>query len=218
MVYERITGQQALTDSAYSTVYELGWDGQRDTSKHDNFSMPSSDYAIYLINAVKFHCGQVFHLFDETTFMKHFTQFQAGEPNVDTLWYIHFLVILAFGKVFVTRRNETRKPPGADLFVQAMKMMPDLIYVYLQPVDSLIQCMEIFSCMALYLQCLDYRGPAYDMVSLAGIVNCPLLTHIDWSSSSLSARGGYAYKYGRPWIECTFRTEMSQRLVDDIHT
>lgn len=174
MVYERLTGQQALTDSAYSTVYELGWDGQRDSQKQDGFSTPSSDYAIYLINAVKFHCGQVFHLFDETTFMQHFARFQAGEPNIDSLWYIHFLVILAFGKVFVTRRNETRKPPGADLFTQAMKMMPDLIFVYVQPVESMIQCMEIFCCMALYLQCLDYRGPAYDMVSLSvfGRVQC----------------------------------------------
>lgn len=89
-------------------AYDLGWEGSARMTPYDSPAMPALDYAIYLINAVKFHCAQVFHLFDEKSFMSSLYEFyrnQQAEHVKRSLWYVHFLLILAFGKAFVTKRN-----------------------------------------------------------------------------------------------------------------
>lgn len=169
MAHERFTGQPLPTHSTPfdGTMYDLGWNGLRQGIVPDTTLLPSSDHALYLISAVKFHCGQHFHLFDEASFMQQFSEFQEGPmdaSSTQSLWYLHFLLILAFGKAFVARNNHGRKPPGADFFVQAMRLMPDITYLCTQPVEAV----EIFCCAALYLQCLDFRSPAYNHVCHLG--------------------------------------------------
>jgi len=168
MAHERLTGQPVPVQNTMfdGTMYDLGWNGQRDIVASDTAPLPSADYAIYLINAVKFHCGQIFHLFDEMSFMRRFHEFHATTTDSSRpkdLWYVHFLIILAFGKVFAARRNNARRPPGAELFVQAMKLKPDITYLHTQP----LQAVEILCCEALYLQCLDFRSAAYNVVGQA---------------------------------------------------
>lgn len=165
MAHERLTGQPAQLQSLLfdADQYDLGWDGHRDLLVEDTVFLPSPDHAIYLINTVKFHCGQLFHLFDEETFMRQFSDFHRSSvdpPKRKDLWYIHYLLILAFGKVFVARRTEGRKPPGADWFVQAMKLLPDVTFLHSQPIEAI----EVLCCKALYLQCLDFRGAAFNTV------------------------------------------------------
>ena len=148
------------------STYDLGWDGHRRTVAIDTSSLPTSDFAMFLINAVKFHCGRLFHLFDETLFMHYFTRFYedpGNEANYPRLWFIHFLLILAFGKAFIVGANKSRRPPGAELFVQGMQLLPDITGLYTDPVQSI----EILCCAALYLQCLDLRSAAYNVVSPA---------------------------------------------------
>jgi hypothetical protein len=157
-------------------MYDLGWDGQRDGSASEDPLLPSADYATYLINAVKFHCGQLFHLFDEGTFMRKFAEFNQNTSNSSKakgLWYVHFLILLAFGKVFVARQNDGCRPRGANYFVQAMKLMPDITFLHTQPV----QAVEILCCEALYLQCLDFRSAAYSVVRLPTLL-IPLFTEM----------------------------------------
>lgn len=166
MAYERVVGLPLpTTDMLFDgTMYDLGWDGMRDLAEPDTNILPSPDYAIYLINAVKFHCGQMFHLFDEETFMQQFSEFHAAPdhaPRPRTLWYVHYLLILAFGKAFVVQGNSSGPPPGAELFVQAMKLLPSVVFLSTQPIPSV----EILCCAALYLQCLDFRCSAYNTVS-----------------------------------------------------
>ena len=165
IVHERLTGVAAPTDtlSFDGTLYDLGWDGDRDVAA-DQHLIPSADYAMFLVNAVKFHCGQMFHLFDETTFMQGFRDYYDSSKvttNTHGLWYVHFLFILAFGKAFVARRKSPRKAPGSELYVQAIKLLPDIMFLIEQPV----QAVEILCCKALYLQCLDFRCAAYNVVS-----------------------------------------------------
>lgn len=168
MAHERLTGQPVPVQNTMfdGTLYDLGWNGQRDILTPDTTLLPSADYAIYLINAVKFHCGQMFHIFDEASFMRRFHEFHAAPADASRpkdLWYVHFLLILAFGKVFVARRNDARRPPGTDLFVHAMKLKPDITFLHTQPV----QAVEILCCEALYLQCLDFRSAAYNVIGQA---------------------------------------------------
>jgi hypothetical protein len=170
MSHERALGSPLRSDNLLfqGKVYDLGWNGQRSapSSPHiDSAILPTPDYAIYLINAVKFHCGQMFHLFDEESFMKRFTQFYdpaADKSTLLPLWYVHYLLVLAFGKAFLARSIKGRRPPGAELFVLAMKLLPDVTFLCTDPVESI----EILCCAALYLHSLDFRGPAYQLVSL----------------------------------------------------
>lgn len=165
LTHERAHGDLLPADNLLfdGCAYELGWDGRRDSIDVDAISLPTPDYALFLINAVKFHCGQLFHMFDEDVFMSCFHIFQRegqGREHCSVLWYIHYLLILAFGKALIGRTAVGRKVPGVDLYVQAMKMLPDIIFLRL---DAL-QASEILCCAALYLQCVDMRGAAYNTV------------------------------------------------------
>jgi proline utilization trans-activator len=165
MVHEKVHNTPLPTLSLLfeGSTYDLGWDGQRQ-SGDESPTLPTSDYALFLINAVKFQCGQLFHLFDERSFMTQFSKFHESERDSNDcslLWYIHYLFVLAFGKAFVVRTNKGRCPPGGDLFAHAMKILPDITYLCTEPLQSI----EILCCAALYLQCLDSRSAAYNLVS-----------------------------------------------------
>ncbi|RMY13700.1 hypothetical protein D0867_07377 [Hortaea werneckii] len=168
MVNEVVSGTPLPAPSLhppYST-YDLGWDGRRTSVSLDETALPTADFAMFLINAVKFHCGQLYHLFDEEHFMQHFRAHHAG-TKIDSadaeLWYVHYLLILAFGKAFIIRSSKGRRPPGADLFVHAMKLLPDITCLCTDPIQSI----EVLCCAALYLQCVDLRNPAYNLIGQA---------------------------------------------------
>ena len=167
MVHEKVHNTPLPTVSLLfeGATYDLGWDGRRQQSADETVALPTSDYALFLINAVKFQCGQLFHLFDERSFMTQFSNFHEADNelnNCSLLWYIHYLLVLAFGKAFVVRTNKGRCPPGGDLFVQGMKLLPDITYLCTEPLQSI----EVLCCSALYLHCLDLRSAAYHLVSL----------------------------------------------------
>ncbi|KAF2019448.1 Zn(II)2Cys6 transcription factor [Aaosphaeria arxii CBS 175.79] len=132
--------------------------------------IPGIDYAIYLINAVKFHCAQLVHLFDEDEFMTNLHNFYS-DPDTSTakqsLWYIHFLLIMAFGKTFVQNKNSASRrsgPPGADFFARALQLLPDNNRLCRQ---EPAQVAEILCCEALYLQALDSRNAAHMTIGQA---------------------------------------------------
>lgn len=149
-------------------VYDLKWDGRRTDSAQEIFdtsSLPTPDFAGYLINAVKFHCGQLFYLFEENTFMDQFKSFQqnpAERARTSPLWFCHYLLVLAFGKSFVVQSNKLQRPSGSEHFIQAMKCMPDLTFFDAEP----IQKIQVLCCAALYLQCLNNRAAAYHFVCI----------------------------------------------------
>lgn len=146
------------------TTYVLDWDGYRASEAPEMPALPTQDYAIYLVNAVKFHCGQMFHLFDEETFMKSLYSFYSDpnpRPDPTDPWFIHFLLILSFGKAFTTKTNRGSRPPGHDFFVKAMQLLPDFSVLLKNHVLST----EIMCCIALYTQCIDFRHCSYNYVS-----------------------------------------------------
>ncbi|CAG9947829.1 unnamed protein product [Clonostachys rosea f. rosea IK726] len=144
----------------------LGWDGKRATVESETDTLPSLDYAIFLLNAVKFHAGQIYHLFDETSFMPQLYHFYSDPVENMTkmdLWYIHFLILLAFGKAFVVSEVQEGKPPGSELFVRAVKLFPETTYL----LGDFVTATEILCCTALYYQALDARVLAYDKIGQA---------------------------------------------------
>lgn len=147
------------------SAYDLPWDGSRSLPDSNTPIIPSIDYAIFLINAVKFHCAQLVHLFDEEEFTANLHAFYTNSENgawKESLWYIHFLLIIAFGKTFVQHKQTTR-PPGADFFVQALQLLPDTNRLCREPVAAV----EVLCCISLYLQALDSRNAAHVTIGQA---------------------------------------------------
>ncbi|EAA57671.1 hypothetical protein AN6030.2 [Aspergillus nidulans FGSC A4] len=115
MTHENLYHSPLPTDSLLfeGSTYNLGWNGLRTTVYAEALVVPTLDYSIYLINAVKFHAGQLYHLFDEGTFMGGLYAFYEDPQQQMTtggLWYIHYLVIIALGKALVVQRNRDTRP------------------------------------------------------------------------------------------------------------
>ncbi|KAK5807381.1 hypothetical protein VI817_001639 [Penicillium citrinum] len=160
--------QEALPTGALlfdGATYDLGWDGLRKSHSPESPAVPTYDHAMYLINVVKFRCGQLYHLFDENEFMTNLHEFYSeSKPHATTgLWYVHFLLILAFGKGFVKHKVQGNRPPGADYFVKALEMLPSVIVLHEEPIEST----EVLCCVALYLQALDCRSSAHNYIGQA---------------------------------------------------
>lgn len=158
-----------------SETYSVDCDGEGsadETKYNDNarstVSIPTKEYAIHLIHMVKFHCCQLFHLYDEQEFMGYLDAFYARPPQStpcarkEKLWYIHLLLLLAFEKAFTSRKDRGRRPPGAELFTRAIELLPSTVTLSREPMISV----EILMCLALYIHCIDYRMSAYNYVSL----------------------------------------------------
>lgn len=144
-------------------VYELDWDGSRTSAGPRTPVLPALDHAIYLINAVQFHCGQLYHIFDSEEFMPTLYEFY-NKPSpgsvTEELWYVHLLLILAFGKAFTSKKSQGKRAPGGDMFTKALSLLPSEIMLWRHPLQS---C-EVLCCIALYLQCLDCRIAAHNYV------------------------------------------------------
>ncbi|KAI1421242.1 hypothetical protein F5Y12DRAFT_787629 [Xylaria sp. FL1777] len=170
MTHERLFHTPLATDNLGfdCMIYELEWEGSKATSSEPSLPvLPSLDHCIYLINAVKFHGCQVFHLFDEETFMESLYTFydnplQQPQPS-EELWYVHFLLILAFGKGFTAKKSQGKSPPGEAYFSKALHLLPNMIMLWTRPLEAI----EVLCCIALYLQCIDSRIVAHNYIGQA---------------------------------------------------
>lgn len=170
MTHMKLTGLPLAPDPnklLFDThVYDLKWDGNKANSSSNPFdvsSLPTPEFARYLISSVKFHCGHLFYLIDEDQFMERFAAFQQNPTEVaraSSLWFCHYLLIIAFGKSFLVRSTTSRNPPGSEQFVQAMQCLPDFTFFDGDPIEMV----QVLCCGALYLQSVDRRGSAYRMV------------------------------------------------------
>ena len=138
MTHLKLTGSTLFPDRDNllfdDQVYDIKWDGNKSSIPHSSFdisNLPTPDFANFMISSVKFHCGQLFYLFDDEHFMTQFAKFQRDpveESRRSPLWFCHYLLVLAFGKFFVIQSSESQRPAGAEYFVQAMQCMPDFSF------------------------------------------------------------------------------------------
>ncbi|PYI10986.1 hypothetical protein BO78DRAFT_457944 [Aspergillus sclerotiicarbonarius CBS 121057] len=167
LAHQHVHSEALPTESLIfeGTAYDLGWDGWRADPMTETPIIPSLDHALYLINTVKFRCGQLYHLFDESDFIRSLYSFYSDGARAKTrsLWYIHFLLILAFGKTFVERPSQGRKPPGMNYFIKSLQLLPEQHQLYSSPPAAT----EILCCIAIFYQALDCRSPAHNYVGQA---------------------------------------------------
>jgi hypothetical protein len=175
-------------------VYTLSWDSRPPNEKPDVGNLPSLDYAIYLFHTFKFHLGQTYHLFDEVEFVNQIRDFYSDaqrKAEENRLWYVKFLLILAFGTALhLSQPLPSGQPPGSKFFVRAMGLMPDHTALWK---DSLF-AIEVLAMVGLYLYSIDQRESAHVYVSLLmRLLVAGLTDATAWSGYSDCPVGGSTY-------------------------
>ncbi|RDW70299.1 hypothetical protein BP5796_08696 [Coleophoma crateriformis] len=144
-----------------SLAYHLSWGSHVLDNESITSDLPSIDHALYLLNGVKFHVGQMYHLFDENEFMTHFHEFYKSPAEISEsrrIWFVHFLALLALGKaVSVAPLKGATSPPGANFFLRAMNLLPDASYLFRDALTAI----EALCVISLYLQLADMRNSAF---------------------------------------------------------
>ncbi|CAI6096117.1 unnamed protein product [Clonostachys chloroleuca] len=150
-----------------SRAYPLSWSSSGFEDPANFTDLPSEDYSMYLLNSLQFHIGQLYHLFDQTEFMKLFYTFYQSPSEVarhNRIWYVQLLTLLGLAKSLIIQpaRNATCLP-GTDLFIRAMSLLPDTPYLYSDALTSV----ETLCAISLFLQCADSRNTAYVYIGSA---------------------------------------------------
>ncbi|KNG91257.1 Zn(II)2Cys6 transcription factor [Aspergillus nomiae NRRL 13137] len=148
-------------------IYPLRWKQATAEGPPDISGLPSVDHALYLFDTVKFHLGVKYRFFDERTFLGHIHEFYYGDAaqkaTESRLWFVQFLLVLAFGNAFLLQSRNAKDPPGSKFFVRAMALMPDHASLWK---DSLLAS-ETLALAGLYLYCIDHRESAHVYVGQA---------------------------------------------------
>lgn len=147
-------------------MYPVNWHPAPVNGGPDISNLPSIDHALYLFNTVQFHFGHNFRLIDETEFMEHLNAFYYGDPLREAaesrLWFVQFLLVLAFGNAFLFQSRGTPDPPGGKFFVRAMSLVPD----HTSLSRGGFVAIENLALIGLYLYSIDHRSSAHVYVSV----------------------------------------------------
>jgi hypothetical protein len=146
-----------LPSSSNQEVYPLSWKSASLEDPPDISGLPSIDDAHYLFNTVKHHLDQQYHFFDEDEFRAHLNEFYCGnslkKATEDRLWFVQYLLVLAFGNAFLLRFRKNGEPPGSKYFLRAMALLPDYNVLWTQG----IQAVQTIALAGLYLYSCDHR-------------------------------------------------------------
>ena len=171
------------------TAFRLHWQPKSKVDPSDLLQLPPVDHAIFLFNTVKFRFGELFTIVDETLFFQKFDEFHKDPletAQTHVLWFVEYLIILAFGKAFAssspTRKNNA--PSGREFAARALSLPPDI--AFLQDERPAMLAIEVLTLIALYFRSIDMRSPAYQYVSIDSkeqIYTAGLTSRKDWPSS-----------------------------------
>lgn len=132
--------------------------------------LPCDEFVEYMVQTTLFRLGPVYYLVDKVKFLARMQMFykdtKRGVRNVTGLWFVQLLLFVALGKLFVGVAPSDIGPPGAPEFVRAMRLLPDITALHVDPVHS----MEVLCLVALYLLSSDRSHAAYSTVSAMTII------------------------------------------------
>lgn len=142
-------------------LYPIQWN-PAPVGEHPNISnLPSIDHALYLFNTVKFHLGHNFRIIDEEEFVDNTHRFYYGnafkQASESCLWFVQFLLVLAFGNAFLQQTKSSPEPPGSKFFLRAMSLMPD----HTSLCRGGFLAIEVLALTGLYLYSIDHRSSAH---------------------------------------------------------
>ncbi|KAH6692311.1 fungal-specific transcription factor [Plectosphaerella plurivora] len=122
----------------------------------DTSNLPPLDYAILLFNTARFYLGSIAYLIDEKDFLKNLHELYEDPIAKATSarhWFAVYLLVLAYGKVFIVNQSSPEGPAGYQYAVRAMALMPDLSGL---DADA-IHAVQALTLGAVYLQSIDMR-------------------------------------------------------------
>jgi hypothetical protein len=144
-------------------AFKLQWKPLPPDEVPDVSNLPPLDYSLFLFNTVKFYFGFLSFMIDESVYLRHLHEFYKDPVAKATSarpWYSQFLLVLAFGKVFLTHKNPGGSPPGHQYASRAMALLPDLSAMH----EDALTCIQTLSLAAVYLQSIDMRRAAFQHV------------------------------------------------------
>ncbi|KAJ5828297.1 transcriptional regulator family: Fungal Specific TF [Penicillium rubens] len=147
-------------------AFKLTWRPYPPDEIPDVTNLPPLDYALFLFNTVKFYFGFLSFMIDERAYLQDLHEFYRDPPAKAASkrpWYCQYLLVLAFGKAFLTQRNPSGTPPGHQYASRAMALLPDLSGVDEDP----LACIQALSLGAVYLQSIDMRRAAFQHIGHA---------------------------------------------------
>lgn len=171
----RLESQHSIPQLGNQDVYSFQWNAASGAhAVPDTTGLPSYSHALYLFETVKFRLGHNIRLFDEQAFAVHLQEFYSGDSvqqaSASRVWFVQFLLVLAFGNAFLGRMTKDGEPPGSKFFIRAMALMPDFASLWK---DSLL-AIEVSALAGLYLYSLNQREAGHVYVRLR-LQQCSLL-------------------------------------------
>jgi proline utilization trans-activator len=146
-------------------AFKLQWRPASPDEVPDVSNLPPLDYALFLFNTVKFYFGFLSFMIDEDSYLRDLHEFYEN-PSAKAIssryWFTQYLLVLAFGKAFLSQKNQSGGPPGHQYAARAMALLPDLSGMHEDP----LTCIQALSLGAVYLQSIDMRRAAFQHVSL----------------------------------------------------
>ncbi|GAP93113.1 putative Zn 2Cys6 transcription factor [Rosellinia necatrix] len=146
--------------------YELRWKPAGPEDVSSTKGLPSMDHALYLFDTVKFHLGHRYRFFDPefVSDVKRFYKCSVDEQAATSrLWFIQFLLVLAFGNAFLSRSKAANSPAGSNFFLRAMSLMPDQADMW----KGSILAIEVMALAGLYLFSVGRREAAHTFLGHA---------------------------------------------------
>lgn len=146
------------------TAFKLHWRSLAPDEVPDVTNLPPLDYALFLFNTVKFYFGFLSFMIDESNYLRNLHEFYrdpAAKAAAARPWFCQYLLVLAFGKAFLTQKNHSGAPPGHQYASRAMALLPGLSGIDEDP----LTCIQALSLGAVYLQSIDMRRAAFQYVS-----------------------------------------------------
>ncbi|PYH42521.1 putative C6 transcription factor [Aspergillus saccharolyticus JOP 1030-1] len=142
-------------------AYQIHWRHASSEEVPDTSGLPSLEHALYMVSTVQFHFGNMYRLFDEDSFLRHLNEFYknaAEKVQESRLWYVQFLVILAFGEAFLAPvRTASNTASWTKYFSRAMSLLPDITGLWQDPTLAI----ETLALIAVYFYSVDMRDTAY---------------------------------------------------------
>lgn len=192
LIRDRLKQEQSpATVNFDSSAYMLDLSSSQATFPPDISGLPTLDHALYLTNTASFHLCHTFSLFDEIKFIKTLHEFYDSPMEIATksqLWYVQFLLVIAFAKAFLRQGKIESGPPGSTFFVRAINLLPHSEFLFTQPLLAI----ETLCIISLYLQSVEMRCSAYSYVRSSSSVAFNYLPYADWTSATHCCSARYA--------------------------
>ena len=145
-------------------AFRLRWKPKADVEQSDLANLPPKAYVTYMLSTVQFHLGELSQLIDQSNFERHLDSFYRdalSTAQYQRLWFVEYLLILAFGKAFLYQAGPVSVPAGCEYGMRALSLLPDPAQMHEEQMLSI----EVLALAAVYTQSIDMRMVAFQYVS-----------------------------------------------------